>query len=159
MATRRTNPQRVKLHHSYSVEEAARLLGVHKNCVRGWVAKGLEPIDRGRPMLFAGSTLRAFLIAQRSGRKRPCQAGTFYCFRCREPRPPALGMVDYVKITNVSGNLKALCAACDTIMHRRAQLVDLSRVMPGIAVQIAGAPLRLIGSGSPSLKRDSVKKV
>jgi hypothetical protein len=159
MSAKRLNPRRVKLHHSYSVDDAACTLGVHKNSVRGWITKGLEPIDRHRPMLFAGSTLREFLIAQRSGRKRPCQPGTLYCFRCREPRNPALGMVDYAPISAVSGNLKALCGACGTIMHRRARLADLDRVMPGIAVQMAGAPSRLRGSGSPSLKCDLVKEV
>jgi len=158
MAAKRINPRRVKLHHSYSVEEAARLLGVHKNSVRGWLAKGLEPIDRCRPMLFAGATLRAFLIAQRTGRKRPCPPGTLYCFRCREPRRPALGMVDYAAFTPVSGNLKALCDACGTMMHRRARWSDLARVMPGTPVQIAGPASRLKGSASPPVNCDVAKE-
>lgn len=158
MSAKRFNPRRVKLHLSYSVEDVARTLGVHKNSVRGWVDKGLEPIDRRRPMLFAGCTLRAFLIAQRSSRRRPCRPGTFYCFRCREPREPALGMVDYAPISIVGGNLKALCSVCATIMHRRTRLADLNRVMPGIAVQFAGPSSRLTGSESPSLKCDLVKE-
>lgn len=154
MSARRIDPRRVKRHHSYTVEEAARTLDVHKNTVRGWRAKGLETVDRRRPLLFDGATLRAFLEKQRAGRKQPCRPGTLYCFSCRAPRPPALGMIDYVPINPASGNLKALCATCETIMHRRARRADLERIMPGIAVQMAGAQSRLKGSASPSLNCD-----
>src|SRR6516162_8070923 len=37
---RRFNPRRVKIHRTYTVEEAARLFGVHKNTVRTWLKTG-----------------------------------------------------------------------------------------------------------------------
>jgi hypothetical protein len=120
MSAKRINPRSVKLHHYYAVEEAAKALGVHKNSVRGWQAKGLEPVDSRRPILFHGATLRAFLEKERARRKRPCPVGTMYCFRCREARAPAMGMVDYIPINPLSGNLKAICTDCGTIMNRRA---------------------------------------
>ena len=61
MPVRRVNPNRVKLHHSYSVDELARCLDVHKNTVRHWQASGLDPIDKGRPVLFQGAVVREFL--------------------------------------------------------------------------------------------------
>jgi hypothetical protein len=124
---------------------------VHKNSVRGWRAKGLEPVDSRRPILFEGATLRAFLEKQRAGRKRPCAAGTLYCFRCRDARAPALAMVDYVPIGPVSGNLQAICGECGTVMHRRARLADLAAIMPEIRVQITGHHSRLKERASPSL--------
>ena len=39
------NPRRVKLHRSYTVEEAAMLFKVHKNTVRGWLKSGLETVE------------------------------------------------------------------------------------------------------------------
>ncbi|MDH7639489.1 helix-turn-helix domain-containing protein [Sphingomonas oryzagri] len=158
MAAKRINPRRIKLHHSYSVEDVARTLGVHKNSVRAWLTKGLAPIDRRRPMLFDGKVLRAFLERQRGHRKRTCLPGTMYCFRCREPRRPALAMVDYVPINAASGNLKALCDTCGTIMHRRARLSGVAAVMPGIAVHMAEASPRLRGCGSASLNCDLAKE-
>ena len=81
-----------------------------------------------------------------------------YCLRCRSPREPALGMVDYITLSATSGNLRAICGSCDAVMHRRARGDDLGRVMPGIAVQFAEGPPRLSGRGSPSLNCDFDKR-
>lgn len=158
MSARRLNPRRAKLHRVYAIGEVARLFDVHKNTVRGWRAKGLKPVDAHRPILFDGATLRAFLEKQRAGRKRPCRPGTFYCFRCREPRAPAGGMVDFAPISDASGNLEAICADCETVMHRRARLADLGVIMPGVHVHIRGRQSRLKGSASPSLNCDLKKE-
>lgn len=143
MPAKRINARLIKLHRAYSVEEASARLGVHKNTLRGWQRNGLEPIDKARPVMFTGKTLRAYLEGKRKAAKRPCPPGTFYCFKCRAPKPPALGMVDYIPRNALSGNLSALCGACGTVMNRRAAIASLSAKMPGIVVQIAGAPSRL----------------
>lgn len=154
MSVHRVNPNRVKLHRSYSVAELAECAGVHKNTVRHWQRDGLEPIDQCRPVLFQGATVRAFLARRNASRKSPCAPGTFHCLRCRASREPALGMVDYVPLREASGNLKGLCATCGTTMNRRARLADLPVIMPGIAVQIREAPARLMGRDNPSLNCD-----
>ena len=116
MPARRVNPYRVKTHYSYTVSELAACLKVHKNSVRNWQREGLEPVDRSRPVLFQGATIRAFLVKRNKARKQPCPPRTLYCLRCRQPRAPALGMVDYLPITETSGNLRALCEHCETTM-------------------------------------------
>jgi len=154
MGARRVNPYVVKLHRSYSVPQLAARLAVHKNTVRQWQRDGMAPIDATRPVLFQGATVRAFLAKRNVSRKRPCQPGTLYCFRCRGPRPPARGMVEYLAMTAVSGNLRAICATCDTMMHRRARRAALATIMPGFDVQFAQALPRLKGSPSASLNCD-----
>lgn len=146
MPSRRADPRRVKLHRSYTVPELAACFGVHKNTVREWQRAGLKPLDTNRPMLFQGTTVRAFLVKRNASRKHPCKPGTLFCFRCREPRPPALGMLDYQASTARSGNLKAMCGVCGAMMHRRIRLIDLPSKMPGMDVQITQAPPRLKGS-------------
>lgn len=158
MPARRANPNRVKRYRSYSIDELARCLDVHKNTVRHWQAQGLEPIDNSRPVLFHGPTVRAFLANRNSSRKRPCPPGTLYCFRCRSPRLPALGMVDFVPIRPASGNLRALCACCDTIMHRRVRETEIAKVMPGCTVQFTQAQPNLSGQTALSLNCDFKKQ-
>jgi len=157
MSARRVNPSAVKLHRSYSVSELAACFSVHKNTVRHWQRDGLMPIDGARPMLFHGACVRAFLIARRASRKRPCAPGTLYCFRCREPRRPALGMLDFVSINDRSGNIRAICATCETVMHRRASKAALALILPDCDVQFVEALPRLIGRALPSLNCDTPK--
>lgn len=146
MPARRVNPRAVKLNRTYDVAELAARLGVHKNTVRHWQAEGLQAIDRCRPVLFHGSAIRAFLSCRSARRKSPCGPGTLYCFKCRAPRPPALGMVDYIPISATGGNVRAICATCETVMHRRAARTSLAIILPGCDVQIAQALPRLKGS-------------
>lgn len=159
MAGRRVNPRAVKLHRSYSVSELAACFGVHKNTVRHWQRNGLQPLDGGRPVLFQGAIVRTFLAARNASRKRPCPPGTLFCFRCREPRPPALGMVDYMSINAKSGNIRAICATCETVMHRRASKDALASILPGCNVQFAEALPRLKGSSSTSLNCNLERQV
>ena len=91
-ARRRVNPNVIKIHRSYSVGDLADRLGVHKNTVRNWQRNGLVPIDDGRPVLFQGAVVRDFLKARNASSQAPLPGrARFYCFRCREPRPPAGG--------------------------------------------------------------------
>ena len=154
MATRRVNPRAVKLNRSHSVTDLAACLGVHKNTVRNWQRVGLQPVDKRRPVLFHGSTVRAFLSARNASRKRPCPPGTLYCFKCREPRPPACGMVEYTPRNGVSGNLTALCEACETVMNRSAGLVSIAAIMPKLEVQIRQAVMRITEHTSTTLDCD-----
>lgn len=139
MASRRIDPRVVKLNRTYDIAELATLLSVHKNTVRHWRGRGLRPLDGGRPVLFHGSSVRTFLSDRSASRKAPCGPGRLYCFRCRAPREPALGMIEYVPLSPTSGNVRAICATCETIMHRRAVQASLAAIMPHCDVQILEA--------------------
>lgn len=157
MPAKRINPRLIKLHRSYAVEEAARVLQTHKNTVRVWIKAGLPVLDKARPIVIHGHDLRAYLEQRRKAAKRPCTPGTLYCFKCRQPMPPAGGMVDYAPQNAATGNLSALCGGCGTMMHRRARLDSLPVIMPTMDVQITEARGRLIERASPSLNCDKEK--
>lgn len=155
MARRRPNHRLVKIHRSYSIEEVARLLLVHKNSVRAWLKQGLPATDARRPTLIHGRDLVDFLVRRRAAAKRPCAPGEIYCVGCRRPQVPAGGMVDYLPLTETSGNLRGICPECEALMFRRLRLADLDRVTAGLDVQIAAPRPRLRGTGSASVDCDS----
>jgi hypothetical protein len=128
MIKRHPNPRIVKIHRSYTVEEVAKLYGVHKNTVRAWIKQGLSVCDDRRPTIVLGRDLATFLQARRIKNKRTCQAGEIYCVRCREPKKPAADMAVFQPLTEQIGNLMALCPDCNSIMNRRVSLIKLERV-------------------------------
>lgn len=117
---RRSNRRAIKLHRNYTVDDAARALGVAKGTVRRWIKNGLPAIIDRKPILILGGDLIDYLDSRASSRK-PCQLDECFCFSCREPRKPAFGMAEFIPITATGGNLRALCAECSTIMHKRVQ--------------------------------------
>ena len=84
---RRPNPGLVKIHRSYTVEEAARTLRTHKNTVRAWIRQGLQTIDSERPARIHGLELKRFLEGRRKKAKQPCPPGYIYCVKCRASAP------------------------------------------------------------------------
>src|SRR5512138_2533452 len=111
---KRLNARRVKVHRNYTVEEAAKLFGAHKNTVRNWLKEGLPKIDDHRPILILGRQLASFVHARRLRRRQRCSAGELYCFKCRKPRQLLAGSAEYLPSTGGTGNLRALCSYCGT---------------------------------------------
>ena len=153
-ATRRPNHRLVKVHRSYTVDEIARLFGIHRNTVRDWVKRGLPTNDDRRPMLIRGSDLIAFLQARRLKNKRPCQVGEIYCVRCRTPKNPAGAMVDYQPITATSGSLLGICPTCESMMYRRVNLAQLDQVRGKLEVTLPKADRRLGERTTPIVNSD-----
>ena len=130
MARRRPNRRAIKLHYSYTVEEAARTLGVCKGTVRRWLQKGLPHLSDQRPFLILGADLRDFLD-QRKRPKQKCELHQCRCFSCQVPKVPAGGMIDYIPRNSLSGQIRAICADCGTMMFKNfsaAKLPQLKRL-------------------------------
>jgi hypothetical protein len=128
------NPRLVKINRNYTVEEIAKLFGIHKNTVRMWFKEGLPVIDDCRPALVLGKGLYEFLQTKRSKNKAKCQPGELYCFRCRKPRRPAHDMVDYHGVTDAIGNLVGICPVCETLMNQRIGKARLQTIKQYLGV-------------------------
>lgn len=120
------DPRRAKRHYNYTVAETAKLIGVHRNTVRAWIAAGLETVRTTQGLLLLGEDIRAFLEKRRQARRTKTPAGAIYCMRCRAPRQPAGGMVELLDGTGPTGNIRALCDQCGALMHRRVRLSELA---------------------------------
>jgi helix-turn-helix protein len=148
------NPRRVKVHRNYTVEEVAKLFGVHKNTVRDWLKAGLPKIDGRRPILILGRQLAGFLHIRRERRRQRCRAGEFYCFRCRAPKRAAAGTAEYLSVTARSGNLRATCVDCSTRMYRRVSLHKLVVGAGDLRVALPQAQQRIMEGTDPSANCD-----
>ncbi|MAZ18979.1 MAG: DNA-binding protein [Ahrensia sp.] len=125
----------IKLHHNYTFEEAARVLGVSKGTVRRWQDKGLPVIADRKPFLILGGELRDFLDRPTRSKKK-CRLHECYCFKCREPRAPAFAEAEFFPLSVTSGNMRALCSVCSTVMHKRVSTTDLSALKAVLGVTI-----------------------
>jgi hypothetical protein len=151
---RHPNHRLVKSHRSYSVEEIARLFAMHKNTVRLWIKAGLGAIDDKRPIVILGHELISFLRLRRAKNKRPCAWGEMYCLRCRSPRLPAGGMVEYKSISATMGNLSAICPECNRFMHRLISSAKFGEFRHKTEITLQQGPPQLREIIEPSLSSD-----
>jgi hypothetical protein len=170
MGYRHPNPQLVKVHRNYSVDDIARLFRLHKNTVRNWLKQGLCPIDDRRPTLILGRELRRFLSERRRKAKQTCGPGQIYCIACRAPKEPAGKMADFIPIGPQGGNLCGICPDCNGLIYRRVNLakigevsgeLDITFTQPGPRIREIGVPSVNCdsGEGAPSIREIGVPSV
>ncbi|MFC2952290.1 helix-turn-helix domain-containing protein [Marinicaulis aureus] len=147
---RKPNWRGIRKHRPYRVDEAARTLGVCKATVRRWIKQGLPTIDNQKPMMVLGRNLIEF-HEKRKRAKAPCGLGEFFCFRCRQPKPAAFGEAEIVSATAKTVNLRALCATCSTIMHKRVSLRKLASLAAILTIQNSKQTNTLINMAHLSL--------
>jgi hypothetical protein len=156
VGTRHPNPNLVKLHLTYSVDELARTLKVSKGTVRRWLKTGLEAVDGPGLTIVRGSVAREFLRQRRASAKRPCGPGFLFCLRCREPREPAGLKAALVYPGKVAAGacLRGVCPECSALMYRRVNVARLDAVRGRLDVALPEAQPRLRGIPYPSLNSD-----
>jgi excisionase family DNA binding protein len=159
MRRRSPNPRRVKTHFNYTVEQAAKLLGVHKNTMRRWIVEGLPVVADGRrPTLILGQELASFLDARRKKAKRTCPPGFIYCVKCRIPQAPAGDMAEYMPMSASSGNLRGICPSCETLIHRRVNFGKLDQIRGQLEISMPQGEVHIGESGTPSVSSDFDKE-
>ena len=154
MGKRHPNHRLVKIHRSYTVEEIAKLFGIHKNTVRRWVKDGLATTDDKRPMLILGHVLVAFLQVRRAKNKQTCKPGELYCVRCRAPKPPAGDMAEYSPITEKFGNLIAICPDCNSIMNQRVSLARIGEFCGKMDITFPKELQHIVERAKPTVNSD-----
>ncbi|MEQ1942334.1 MerR family DNA-binding transcriptional regulator [Mesorhizobium sp. VNQ89] len=129
--------RKIKRNRPYTPDEAAHLTGVTPVTIRRWRERGLMSIPETRPAIILGCDLIDFVKAQQTP-KQHCQPHECYCLKCRAPRAPAFDEVEIIVINVRSGNMRALCCECTTVMHKRIPLaaVDALRSEHGLTVTL-----------------------
>lgn len=119
------NPNLVKIHRSYTVEQAAEIFGIHKNTILHWLKNGLPCIGDKKPYLILGSELKQFLQNRRKRKMQKCSEDEMYCVRCKKPSKPAENFVEYVPQSIKSGRLTGFCTHCECLMNKMVSLNKL----------------------------------
>lgn len=153
------DPRLAKIHRTYAIDEIARLYDVHRNTVRAWIKAGLKAIDDRRPLLVQGAVLAEFLRARRKARRRPCGPAEIYCVRCRQPRRPAGGAVEYRVMTPKGGNLVGTCPACRAGLFRRVASARLAEVLGDLRIAPMEHQQHIAERPSPSVNCDFDQRV
>ncbi len=149
MAGHRLDRRKLRRHHNYTVDEAARTIGAARGTVRRWLIKGLPAIRDRKPFLILGEDLADYM-ARKARAKLSCPPGTCFCVKCRDVRRPAGNMAEFVPINARSGNFRALCPDCGNLMHRRTSIAQLEVIRSILDVAIVERQPRLTDSGQPS---------
>ncbi len=147
---RKANWRALRIHRSYTVNEAARTLCVGKPTVRRWIKAGLPIIDDQKPMMILGRDLLGYLKARKKP-KKSCNLDQCFCFKCCEPRMGAYQEAEIVSIVPSSANIRMLCERCATIMHKRMSWTQIEALTEILTVSASQALKHLIEAAQPCL--------
>lgn len=126
--------RRIRIHRSYTIDEAAGLLDVVEGTIYRWRHQGLNVISNSRPILIDGHVLRDFVRRRRDRYKRPTGPGRFYCLRCQEARAPADNRVSLVRVGTNRTFAKGRCEKCGLEVQKAVRRGDIELALPGVAV-------------------------
>jgi len=124
---KRVSTRKIKKHRLYRYDEGGDALGVTPHTLRAWRAEGLEVMAATTPHYILGAELIRFVEDKQAKRSVKMAVDQMYCLKCKEPRKPLWGMVDYVPINDTRGRLTGLCEACEGDLQRFVGKGDLSK--------------------------------
>jgi len=128
---KRPNPRAIKAARTYTVEEAAIVLGVSVGTIRSWVKSGLPLMRSQRPFLILGDALRNFLKDRAQASRAPLREDQLYCLTCKAGRNPMGLLVDCIPQTPKTARLLGLCNVCGGTCNRmisKSKIDDFSQV-------------------------------
>jgi len=133
---RRTyNTRLIKATWPYTVQEIATLFDIHKNAPLRWLKEGLRANGDGKPYLIRGNELIRFLNDRQQSKRKKCSPHEFFCFKCREPRTPYLGIVDVIIENESRLRVKGICAECNTPINKVQNTKKLPEIEKRFNVQ------------------------
>lgn len=108
----RNNPNRIKIHRSYTVIEVSETLGVHPKTVRNWIRVGLPVVDGKRPLLISGIDLKIYLKKKRHNYMHQCETHEIFCFKCRTANNPSIETLRFIAKPAGMSQMTGRCSEC-----------------------------------------------
>ena len=124
---KRVSTRKIKKHRLYSYDEASDALNVTPHTVRAWRTSGLEVMATTTPHYILGAELIRYIENKQAKRSVKMALDQMYCLKCKAPRKPLWGLVDYRPTNDARGRLMGLCEACEGGLQRFVGKGDLGR--------------------------------
>lgn len=135
------DPKPIKGNRTYTVEEAAALLGLCIATIRNWIKKGLTVLDKQGPKLILGADLRAFIMERQKTTHFTLAPDELLCLTCKVGRKPMGMMVDYTPHRGgKTGRISGLCDTCGGSCNRMVSATNLPDLRQTFDVAIRGMP-------------------
>ena len=124
----RNNPNRIKIHRSYTVIEVSETLGVHPKTVRNWIRVGLPVVDEKRPLLIIGADLKIYLKQKRKTYMHKCELDEMYCLRCKQPTNPSIESLQFIAMPAGMARMTGHCGECGYRENKFASWRDVNQI-------------------------------
>ncbi|GIU13543.1 MULTISPECIES: helix-turn-helix domain-containing protein [unclassified Shewanella] len=140
----RNNPNRIKIHRSYTVMDVSATLGVHPKTVRNWIRAGLSVIDETRPLLIQGTDLKLYLKQKRKTYQHRCELGEMYCFKCNQPKVPSIKSVKFIAKPAGMAQMTGRCGECGKWANKYVSWRDVNQIWTDLGGKLPIAEKHLI---------------
>ncbi|PMN12903.1 hypothetical protein BCT39_08950 [Vibrio lentus] len=134
---KKLNPNKSKIHRSYTMEEVASLYSVNKRTVQNWIQDGLSVIKEKKPFLILGTELRIFIRQKNKSRKRKCKQHELYCFRCRKASLVEPTSIHFLRESHGTGRVFGECIQCGSKVHKFYSLRNEEALKAALYKEIA----------------------
>lgn len=116
--SKRANPMRVKAALTYTIEEAALVLGKTPATIRNWVKDGLIVMSSQKPCLISGAAIREYLQVKYKAAKSPLSPRELFCPACKVGREPVEMLVTLSVLNSKTPLLRGSCSHCSATATR-----------------------------------------
>ena len=147
----RNNPNRIKIHRSYTVIEVSETLGVHPKTVRNWIRAGLPVVDEKRPLLIIGADLKIHLKQKRKTYMHRCEVNEMYCFKCKQPKAPSIESLQFVAKPAGMAQMRGRCDECGCKGNKYVSWRDVNQIWLELGGKLPIAEKHLILRGTALL--------
>lgn len=124
----RNNPNRVKIHRSYTVIEVSEALGYHPKTVRNWIRAGLPVVNEKRPLLICGVDLKIYLKQKRKTCMHQCEVHEMYCFKCKHPKNPSIESLQFIANPAGMAQMTGRCGECGCKANKFVSWRDVNQI-------------------------------
>ena len=96
--------------------------------------------------MILGRDLNTFHAKRKLKNKHPCKPNEIYCMKCKIPKEPVAGMVEYQPVNAKTGNMIGICPVCEKLMYKRISITKIMQISNLMGFTLPQAHLHIVDS-------------